>query len=363
MPVLRYSAARMENLELQRLQTWFLGVIAVIAVGLLLQLTASFMIPLVIAGLLVTVLGPIQDWFARKGLPVWIASLLSFVGLFVVIAVLGILVYDALSSVTSGLPKYYARGQSVVDAGANLFANYTGIDVRDEIAFGQGEHSLTDMFSSSSVVSAINSSLGSLMSFFSSAFVMLLFLMFMMSSRPMLNDKSRHFLADRGFDEDQVDRILHKIPSQVNEYLVLKTVISLGTGTAVWLACWACGLDFAIVWGFLAFALNYIPSIGPLLATVPPSLIAFLQFDNLGYAAFVVVVLAALQVLSGNVIEPKIMGDRLNLNIIVVLLSLFVWGLVWGFAGMILSVPLTASVNIVLANTDRFKNVSVWLSA
>ena len=62
-------------------------------------------------------------------------------------------------------------------------------------------------------------------------------------------------------------------------------------------------------------------------------------------------------------IEPKIMGDRLNLNIIVVLLSLFVWGLVWGFAGMILSVPLTASVNIVLANTDRFKNVSVWLSA
>ena len=188
-----------------------------------------------------------------------------------------------------------------------------------------------------------------------------MFLLFILGSRELFKRKVDRLLEER-FDDEGRDELLETIARQVQEYLLLKTAISLCTGAAVWMVAFAFGLDFAIVWGFLAFVLNYIPSLGPIVAATPPIVIAFLQYEHAWLAALVSGLMLAIQFVSGNIVEPKVMGDRLNLNIVAVLMSLFVWGLVWGFAGMVLSVPLTACLNIVMANSRRFKGASTWLS-
>ncbi len=345
-----------------KLQTVFLGTIALIAVGFLLQITSAFTIPFVIAVLLVVSLAPAQDWLEARRVPSALASALVLLGLFSVVFGLGVLVYDSIRSVTRGIHRYIDEGKALLEQVDALAVENLGVSIKDEFAHAGAERTLSDLFSQSGVVEAINTSLGSFMGFFSGLLVTLLFLMFILGSRGLMLGKLRHFLADREFDEARRQEIIETVTRQVQAYLVLKTVISLGTGAAVWLVAYAFGLDFPIVWGFLTFLLNYIPSIGPIIASAPPIAIAFLQFESPWTALLVSGLLLVVQFLSGNVIEPKIMGDRLNLNIVVVLMSLFVWGLVWGFAGMVLSVPLTACVNIVLANTRRFKNVSVWLS-
>lgn len=345
-----------------RLQTVFQGTIALIAVGFLLQITSAFTIPFVIAALLVVALAPIQDWLEARRVPRGLASTIVLLGLFLVVFGLGVLVYDSVRSVTRGIHDYVEGGKELLLRLDALAVERFGVSLRDEFAQGESGSSLADLFSQGGVIEAINSSLGSFMGFFSGLLLTVLFLLFILGSRGLMMEKLRHFFADRDFDEADTQEIIKTVTQQVQAYLVLKTLISLGTGAAVWVVAYAFGLDFPIVWGFLTFLLNYIPSIGPIIASAPPIAIAFLQFESPWTALLVSVLILVVQFVSGNVIEPKIMGDRLNLNIVVVLMSLFVWGLVWGFAGMVLSVPLTACVNIVLANTRRFKNISVWLS-
>ena len=101
-------------------------------------------------------------------------------------------------------------------------------------------------------------------------------------------DKLYLYLCEQNVADDKTKRVVGSIVKQIQDYLWLKTLISVGTGGAVWFVAWVCGLDFPIVWGFLAFVLNYIPSIGPLIASFPPILLAYFQFsDHLGWATFV----------------------------------------------------------------------------
>ena len=100
------------------------------------------------------------------------------------------------------------------------------------------------------------------------------------------------------------------------------------------------------------FILNFIPNIGSVIAVVLPTLMALVQYESFGYAILVMIVIAVIQNIIGNILEPKIFGDRLGLNPIVILISLLVWGYIWGIVGMILSVPLTAIIKLVISNSN-----------
>jgi predicted PurR-regulated permease PerM len=152
------------------------------------------------------------------------------------------------------------------------------------------------------------------------------------------------------------------IVEDLQEYLWIKTQISLVTGVLAWVLCLATGVDYPVLWGVIAFLLNYIPTIGSIIAAVPPVLLGFVL---LGWERGVILVIGYLLIntVMGNIIEPKVMGKRLGLSSLVVFLSLVFWGWIWGPLGMFLSVPLTMIVKILLEYSDDMKWIAVLLGS
>ena len=139
----------------------------------------------------------------------------------------------------------------------------------------------------------------------------------------------------------QIDQFL----SSVNHYLAIKTLVSIGTGVLVSLMLWMFGLDFFLLWGVLAFLLNYIPNIGSIIAAVPAMSLAILQLGP-GAAGAIGLGYLFINTLMGNVVEPRYLGKGLGLSTLVVFLSLIFWGWLLGTVGMLLSVPLTMIIKI-----------------
>ena len=153
-----------------------------------------------------------------------------------------------------------------------------------------------------------------------------------------------------------------RIRTEVQRYLSIKTLISLFTGAVVAVGLALLGVDYAVLWGLLAFMLNYIPNLGSILAAIPPVLLALVQFGP-GRALAVALLFVAINVGLGNFVEPYFMGRRLGLSTLVVFISLLFWGWMWGPVGMLLSVPLTMIVKIMLENTRDLKWVAILLDA
>jgi len=152
--------------------------------------------------------------------------------------------------------------------------------------------------------------------------------------------------------EQQIEKTFKDITSQVQRYIATKFMLSLLTGVLAGFVLWLFGVDFFIVWGVFAFLLNFIPNIGSVIAVILPALMTLVQFESFGYTVLVTAILITIQTIIGNGLEPKIFGDRLGLNPIVILLSLLLWGYIWGIMGMFLSVPLTAVAKIIMSNSQ-----------
>ncbi len=149
---------------------------------------------------------------------------------------------------------------------------------------------------------------------------------------------------------------------QVQRYLLIKTLVSLVTGVLAGLLCRVIGLDFWVMWGLIAFLANYIPSIGSIVAAIPPLLLAIVQLGP-EYAVVVALGYLVINVVFGNFIEPRLMGRSLGLSPLVVFLSLIFWGWVWGPVGMLLCVPMTVIVKLVLESSEDTRWVAVFLGS
>lgn len=164
----------------------------------------------------------------------------------------------------------------------------------------------------------------------------------------------------RAFDSPGLEDRIGKITHELQRYLGLKTAIGLVTGLMVGIWVALCGLNSPILWGFVAFALNYIPNLGSIIAAVPAVMLALVQL-GIGPAILVAVGYLAINIVIGNLLEPQILGRRLGLSALVVFLSLVFWGWVWGPVGMLLSVPITMVVKIALENTKDLRWLAVLL--
>jgi predicted PurR-regulated permease PerM len=149
---------------------------------------------------------------------------------------------------------------------------------------------------------------------------------------------------------------------EVRHYLAIKTWISLATGFLVTVFLVSIGLDYAILWGVLAFMLNYIPTLGSIIAAVPAILLAYIQLGG-GWAVGVTAGYLAVNLIMGNLIEPRVMGQGLGLSTLVVFLSLLFWGWVLGPVGMVLSVPLTVTLRIALESRQETRWIAVLLGS
>jgi AI-2 transport protein TqsA len=190
-------------------------------------------------------------------------------------------------------------------------------------------------------------SFGTVLSFFSSTIFVCIFILFLLIGYKPQN-QPKGIYAD----------IIHKI----RRYITTKTVVSIITGLLVWLTLSAFGLQLAPVFGVMAFLLNFIPSIGSIIATLLPLPIAFAQFQNPWLITFVILIPGAIQITIGNIIEPKLMGKELSLHPAAILLALSFWGLFWGIIGMFLAVPITAIIRIILMQFESLKPIGNLLA-
>lgn len=191
--------------------------------------------------------------------------------------------------------------------------------------------------------------------------VVLVYVAFLLIEQSTFSEKISRMIEDDK-QEKRVREILHNIDVKIRLYLGVKTLMSALTGGLSYLVLRWVGVDFAAFWGLIIFFLNFIPMIGSLVGIILPALLTLVQFDT--YTPFVIVSigLSAIQMSIGNFLDPKTMGDSLNLSPLVILLSLASWGIIWGIPGMFLSIPIMVIVTIVMSQFETTRPIAVMLS-
>ena len=203
---------------------------------------------------------------------------------------------------------------------------------------------------------------GSVFAFASNLVLVVVFLFFILLGKPYFKYKIlKSFSQEKA---NQLSEITFSITAQIRRYLSLQFLISFVTGVLVWFTLELVGVDFAVTWGAMAFFLNFIPTVGSIASSIPPILLALVQFyPSLWPGIITLIALLTIQLSIGNGIAPKVLGDQLNLSPVVILLSLLFWGWLWGIVGALLSVPVTAALKIVCENIESLHPISVMMGS
>ena len=320
------------------------SVIVVIA-GL--RQAGQLVLPLLTAVILAVVSFPVMAWLRHKQVPTSLAVLITATAAAGLISVLGVVLGRSVNELAQVAPQYQARFQELANE-ALAWAEGVGLPAPDRTPL--------DYVNPEALVDLIGATLGALAGVLSNVFLVLLAVIFILFEAVGFPAKIRLAFGDRDANLDRLGQMI----LQVQNYLAIKTVISLATGVLVGTWVWALGLDFPLLWGLVAFIFNYIPSLGSIFAAVPAVLLAVVQLGP-GRAVVVAIGYLGINIVFGNIVEPMLLGRRLGLSTLVILLSLIFWGWVWGPVGMLLSVPLMMMLKIALENTEDFRWVAVML--
>jgi predicted PurR-regulated permease PerM len=278
----------------------------------------------------------------------WLTLFLALVTIIVGAGALVDMVQANIAQVADAVPGYKVNLERMLDK----LMLWTGLkqlpsvgQLADQIKFGPAI---------SHLVSALTGVLGN-------TGLILIYVGFLLVEQKTFSRKLDYLITDPQ-NRASTEALLSRIQSDIQTYISIKTLMSLVTGLLSYGILILVGVDFAGFWAFTIFLLNYIPTIGSIIATVFPALLALVQFDNAYPFLVVALGLTGVQMLIGNIVEPKLMGSSLNLSPLVVLLSLVLWGSVWGITGMFLSVPITVIMMIVLASFNGTRPIAILLS-
>ena len=320
-----------------RVRARLLAVVAVVLVIAFLKWSAVATMPVAFALFLIALVWPLQRKLEGR-LPRGLSFLLSVLVLLLVVGLFVAALWWSGQMVAERAPQYAQRVQAIYGQ-VEAWARSHGID----LGGAGGSTSL-----GRPVLAALTS--------VSIILLILALAILGLHEVPGLRRKVQGAFGDeRG---GHLIETVESIVSKYQRYLVARTLAAILQGVSVWLFSLAMGLDFAFVWGVLAFLLNYIPTIGSAVAVIPPTLFSLVQFDSLGRPLGVLGGMIVLQILFGNYVDPLIEGRLLALSPMVVLASVVFWGWVWGVPGALLGVPIT--IGIVIA-TDHFPKTR-WIS-
>ena len=280
--------------------------------------------------------------------PKWILTIFSSILLlsFLVLAVQ--MITKNIQQLSETMPVYEANIHKITDsinARFNIDLGTLLSDFAKDLEFG---NILSKLFSA-------------LTGIFGDAFMVLLYLVFLLLEEPIFPKKIKAMYPEKERFE-QVNGLINKIDHSIGNYVGLKTVVSLLTGFLSYFALLFIGVDAPLFWAFLIFILNFIPTIGSLIATIFPAIFAILQFGEFSPGFLVLAIVGSIQLIVGNLVEPRLLGNTLNISPLVVFLTLSVWGVMWGVTGMLLSVPITVILIIIMSEFPGTKPIAILLS-
>ena len=309
--------------------------------------SSDILIPFLLAIFLSVIANPLVLKLRSRGIP--IAGAIIIVILTIVAIGIGVtsLLGTSLNDFSDNLPIYK---EMINNTAANFLQFFEGLGLKIS---GAAVIERFDPGAAMSLTSSILSGLGGVLS---NGLLIILMVVFMLLEATIFRYKLRNVFGSTSDGVSQVD----SFSDTVNRYMLIKTGTSLATGIIATIWLMILGIDYPLLWGFLTFLFNYVPTVGSIIAAVPPALLALISPDGglitalLSAAGYLVINISI-----GSILEPRILGNGLGLSTLVVFVSLLFWGWVFGPVGMVLSVPLTMTIKIALSNSESGK----WLSA
>lgn len=326
---------------------WLIGIAALFIILAGLKAASAIATPILLGFFISIILAPPLTIMTKKGIPASLAILFLILLLLVISSLFVVFVGSSIDTFSNQLPIYQKNLQEKT-LELLPYLKQMGIPVTQE-QFLQVFNTSVIFRWTSYLITGVGNTL-------KDAFVVLLVVVFVLMETAQFANKLK--IAKT---ESSLQKTGHFI-GQVNQYLLIKTSASLVTGFLVTIALMFLGVDFPILWGILAFVMNFIPTIGSIIAAVPPVILSLVQFDW-QIALAVVIIYLAVNTIIGNFLEPRYMGKGLGLSPLVVFLSLIIWGYIFGLVGMFLSIPLTMIVKIALEQSPTTQWLAIMIGS
>ena len=311
-----------------------------------LKMAGPLLVPFLLAVFIAMIVSPLLAWLKSFRVPSVLAILMVVLLLLGVGLILGAVIGSSLTDFRQEVPAY-SQKLSAMSERAQQWLSLRGFEIDAQ----QWQNS----FDPGEVMKLVGSTLASFGNVMTNAVMILLTVIFILTENIGFGEKLR-LARGKGVSAEW----LSKFSGSVHSYLAIKAAISAGTGVIIFIWLTILGVDYAVLWGLLAFLLNFVPTVGSFIAAVPAVLLALVQlgalYAGLSLGGFIVV-----NLVMGNVIEPRLMGKGLDLSPLVVFVSLVLWGWVLGPVGMLLSIPLTIMIKIALESQSETRWISVML--
>ena len=309
----------------------------------------SLIVPFLLAAFLAIISAPPLSWLRKKGVPPLLSILLLVLILVAAEMLIAGLVGTSLADFSESLPTYQTRLKDLLDQTLGWLKGL-GVNVTGEV--------LTKQFDPGKIMGLAANTLNRMGGLLTDTFMIILTFVFILFEAAGFPDKLRAMAGNRSASLEDYTAIAHG----VNRYMGLKTITSLATGVAVTISLSVIGVDFAGMWGLVAFMLNFVPTIGSIIAAVPAVLLALVQLGP-GAAMVAGSCYLVINIVVGNMLEPKIMGSGVGLSPLVIFISMAFWGWVLGPVGMLLSVPLTMTLKIAMAGNEKTRHLALLLGS
>jgi AI-2 transport protein TqsA len=307
----------------------------------------TIVVPFLLAAFIAIISAPPLFWLHRKGLPIWLALIIVISGVLLIGFLISGLVGSSIKDFSDDLPAYEAKLRALI-TGVVTWLESHKIDTAGL--------AVTKLFDTEAAMKLVAGGLNSLGQVLANGLLILMIVIFILIEALSFPVKLHTIFGDEKNALENFDKFINT----VKQYMAIKSWMSLATGISVFILLAVVGVNYAVLWGLLAFFLNYVPNIGSIIAAIPAVLLALIQ---LGFVKSVIVAagFVIINLLVGNVIEPRFMGRGLGLSTLVVFLSLIFWGWVLGPVGMLLSVPLTMTAKIALDSREETRWIAILL--
>lgn len=308
----------------------------------------DILVPFLLAMFIAIICSPLVNVLEEIKLPRSLAVLLSIVIILIAGSAIGQMIGSSITIFTANLPSYKAQLTTHLSAMPDFISipilNQPVSDLIANLEPGQAMNIGVNLLSNVSDI-------------LSNTFLILLAAVFLLMETESFASKIRYFSSTGEKYHENIESFI----SSVKNYMLIKTWISILTGSLISFSLWLIGVEHYMLWGFLAFLLNYVPSVGSLIAAVPAVCLTFIQLGS-GTALLVIGLYIAINVIIGNIVEPRFMGNGLDLSTTVIFVSLVFWGWLLGPISMLLCIPLTMVVKIACENSERWGWLSILLS-